>query len=241
MIDLHCHILPGMDDGAENLDESLAMARMAVADGITTVVASSHMTPGVYNNSPDEIVAAAEAFGRKLREANIPLTILPGADVRITPEMIESDRGYLCIGLTTPYVLIEFPHDLLPPGSEGLAARLRNKGLVPIVTHPERNAAIQAKPERLRPYLDLGCLVQVTAMSLTGEFGPKARETVEALLLSGWVHAIATDAHNTNRRPPILSRAAQRAAALVGEAEARRLVIETPASVVMGEPVSPFA
>lgn len=237
MIDLHCHILPGLDDGAATIDEALAMARMAVADGITTVVASAHITPGVYHNSPDEIVAAAEAFARRLEDEGIALAIIPGADVRITPEMLESDRFHLCIGQTTPYVLIEFPHELVPPGSERLIARLRHRGLIPIITHPERNRTLQERPERLQALRALGCLAQVTAMSLTGEFGGRAQATVETMLAAGWVDAIATDAHDIRRRPPILSRGVARAAALIGAAAARRLAVDVPGAIVLGAPV----
>lgn len=234
MIDIHCHILPGLDDGVESLAEATLMARMALFDGITTVVASAHMTPGIYDNTPDQIVEAAQAFGRHLKEMGMGLTILPGADIRITSELMNGGRHYLCINRITPYLLLEFPHDLIPPGSERLMGRLREKGLIPIITHPERNLMVQRRPGLLEPFLDLGCVIQVTAMSITGEFGPSAKQTVERLLKEGWVHVIATDAHDTVKRPPHLSRAVQRAAELVGMEAAQAMVTSIPEQIVRG-------
>jgi protein-tyrosine phosphatase len=234
MIDIHCHILPGLDDGARTMDEAIAMARMAAADGIRTIVASAHITPGVYDNPPDRIVAAALAFGDRLKDEGIPLRIVPGADVRMTPEMLDGGGRFLCINGHTPYLLFEFPHDLVPPGSDRLIESLRGKGWVPVITHPERNTELQRRPEKLEPFLRQGCLVQITAMSVTGGFGSGAREVAERYLKDGWVHAIATDAHDTEKRPPILSRAWNRAEALVGVEAARAMVFETPEKIVMG-------
>jgi protein-tyrosine phosphatase len=235
MIDIHCHILPGLDDGARTMDEALSMARMAAADGIGTVVASAHITPGVYDNSPEQITAAAEALDGRLRREGIPVRIIPGADVRMTPEMADGNGRYLCINRDTPYLLFEFPHDLVPPGSDRLIESLRNKGVVPIITHPERNAEFKRRPEKLEPFVKMGCRVQITAMSLTGEFGPRAREIAERYVKDGWADLIATDAHDTVRRPPILSLAVRRAEELVGAEAARAMVLDLPEKIVKGE------
>jgi protein-tyrosine phosphatase len=232
MIDIHCHILPGLDDGARTMDEALSMARMAAADGIRTLVASSHITPGVYDNSPDRIVSAAAAFDDRLKDEGIPIRIVPGADVRMTPEMLDGGDRHLCINRDTPYLLFEFPHDLIPPGSDRLIGALRDRGLVPVITHPERNIALQRQPEKLEPFIKLGCLVQLTAMSLTGGFGPRAQAVAERFMKEGWVDVIATDAHDTVKRPPILSRAVRRAEELVGVESARAMVFETPERIV---------
>ncbi|HUK56995.1 MAG TPA: CpsB/CapC family capsule biosynthesis tyrosine phosphatase [Nitrospiria bacterium] len=234
MIDIHCHILPGLDDGARTMEEALAMARIAAADGIDTLVASSHITPGVYDNPPERIAAAAEAFGERLVEEGIPIRIIPGADVRMTPELLDGDGRCLCINRDTPYFLFEFPHDLVPPGSERLVEALRGRGRVPVITHPERNTELQRRPEKLEPFVRMGCLVQITAMSLTGGFGSRAQAAAERFLKEGRAHLIATDAHNTITRPPILSRAVRRAEALVGAAAARAMVFETPEKMVRG-------
>ncbi len=242
MIDIHCHILPGLDDGAKTMDEAISMARIAAADGIRTLVASSHITPGVYDNSPDGIVSAAGAFDHRLREEGIPIRIIPGADVRMTPELLNggppgrpAGGRYLCINRNTPYLLFEFPHDLIPPGSDRLIGALQGRGLVPVITHPERNIALQRQPEKLEPFVKMGCLVQITAMSLTGGFGPRAQAVSERFMKEGWVDVIATDAHDTVKRPPILSRAARRAEELVGVESARAMVLGTPEKIVRGE------
>jgi protein-tyrosine phosphatase len=232
MIDIHCHILPGLDDGARTMDEAISMARLAAADGIHTIVASAHITPGVYDNAPDRIVAAAGAFDDRLREEGIPIRIIPGADVRMTPEMLNGGGRYLCINRDTPYLLFEFPHDLIPPGSDRLVGALRDRGMVPVITHPERNLDLQRRPEKLAAFIKLGCLVQITAMSLTGGFGPRALQVSEGFLKEGWVDVIATDAHDTVKRPPILSRAVRRAEELVGAGTARAMVVETPEKIV---------
>ncbi len=235
MIDIHCHILPGLDDGAKTMDEAISMARMAAADGIRTLVASSHITPGVYDNPPDRIIAAAEAFGDRLRQEGIPIRVVPGADVRMTPEMLNGGGRYLCINRDTSYLLFEFPHDLIPPGSDRLIGALRDRGLIPVITHPERNTDFQRRPEKLEPFVKMGCLIQITAMSLTGGFGPRAQAVAERFLKEGWVDVIATDAHDTVKRPPILSRAARRAEELVGAEAANAMVFETPEKIVKGE------
>ena len=232
MIDIHCHILPGLDDGAKTMDEAIAMARIAAGDGIHTLVASSHITPGVYDNSPARIVAAAGAFAGRLREEGIPVRIIPGADVRMTPEMLNGGGRYLCINRDTSYLLFEFPHDLIPPGSDRLIGALRDRGLIPVITHPERNRALQQEPEKLEPFIKLGCLVQITAMSLTGGFGPRAQSVAERFLKDGFAHLIATDAHDTVKRPPILSPAVRRAEVLVGAEAARAMVFDLPDKIV---------
>jgi len=235
MIDLHCHILPGLDDGARTMDEAVSMARIAAADGIHALVATAHITPGVYDNSPDGIVSAAAAFEARLKEEGIPLRIIPGADVRMTPELLEGEGRFLRINRDTPYFLFEFPHDLIPPGSDRLVGELIGRGVIPVITHPERNREFQRRPGGLKPFIRQGCRVQITAMSLTGGFGTRALQLCEAYLKEGWVDVIATDAHDTVKRPPILSLAARRAEELSGAEAARRMVRDTPSKIVKGE------
>ncbi|HEY5648962.1 MAG TPA: CpsB/CapC family capsule biosynthesis tyrosine phosphatase [Nitrospiria bacterium] len=232
MIDLHCHILPNLDDGPHTIEESVAMVRLAWKDGIRMIVASSHITPGIYDNSPLRIVETTDKLNERLKEEKIPVRIVPGADNRIFPEMIENPESFLRINTVSPYFLLEFPHDMVPPGSGNLAESLLNEGLIPVITHPERNRELQIKPEKLGPFVKMGCLVQVTAMSLTGDFGWFARDTSEYFMKEGLVHVIATDAHDTRKRPPVLSRGLKQAAEWVGEEAAGRMVLETPEMIV---------
>lgn len=232
MIDIHCHILPELDDGPGSLADALSMARMAAGDGIQTLVASSHITPGVYDNTPEGIVSAVRSFEARLQEEGIPVKVIPGSDVRIFPEMVSRPESFLRINENSPYFLFEFPHALIPPGSEGLAESLLNNNLVPVITHPERNGGFLRDPGRLGIFVKLGCLVQVTAMSLTGGFGSEVSRLTERFMKEGLVHVIATDAHDTVRRPPVLSTGFKKAEEWVGKKEAEKMVQGTPEKIV---------
>ncbi len=238
-VDIHCHMLPGLDDGAVNLGVSLAMAEMAVADGIGTAIVTPHQLGNYSRNRGETIRAYAKRFQRELSQRGVPLRILPGADVRIEPDMFQ--------GLTTGdvasladrrrHVLLELPHELYMP-LEGLLRTLRSAGMVGILSHPERNQGILSDPGVVAVLVDAGCLMQVTAGSLMGAFGAEIQEFSERLLTEGLVHFLATDAHGTASRRPLLSRAYLRAAELVGQRQADELCCINPAAVVAGRNVA---
>lgn len=164
MIDLHSHILPGLDDGSPNLAELLQMARQAVADGTTEMACTPHVTPGIYENGTADITRAVRALQQELRRAGIPLVLHVGADVHVAPDL----PGRLADG-TVPtlngsrYFLFEPPHHVLPPRLEDLAARLIDCGFVPILTHPERLTWIKANYDVVERLNAAGCLIQITA------------------------------------------------------------------------------
>lgn len=237
-VDIHCHMLPGIDDGSKSVDESLAMARMAVADGIATVIVTPHQLGAFRQNGGDAIRRAVAEFRALLSSHAVPLSVLPGADVRIEPDMVELVRAgeVLTLGDHGRHLLLELPHELYFP-LEPVLEQLRAAGLVGILSHPERNQGLLQQPQRLAPLVELGCLMQVTAGSVAGTFGPASRAMAEWMLTEGLVHFISTDAHGSRARRPLLSRAFRRATELVGPAAAQRLCCENPAAVAAGREV----
>jgi protein-tyrosine phosphatase len=240
VIDLHCHLLPGLDDGPQSVEESLAMAASALRDGVHTVVATPHMLNGVHENDLDRVRPALEALEKALAREGLPLRLHLGGDVHVTPGMVEAVRSgaAVTIGDGRKYLLLELPAQSVPPGVKEEIFRLRVHGITPIVTHPERNPSIFRDKEILRELVEMGALAQVTAMSLTGGFGEAVRDVAEVLLKRRLVHVMASDAHSVQDRPPILSRGLEAAAALLGRPdEAERMVTEIPAAILAGEPV----
>ena len=207
MIDIHSHIMPEIDDGARSLEESLEMARVAAEDGIEYIVSTPHMFNGLSSNpEPSEIVDRVAALNAAIGK-NGP-QILPVNEVHISHEIVEQAKSNRITRINQRnYMLVEFPQFSIPVGSDELFARLIAEGIRPILVHPERNAQIQINPPTIVKLIELGVLVQCTAMSVTGEFGPGAKLCADALLRHDCIHFLATDAHRTKSRPPILSRA----------------------------------
>lgn len=234
-VDIHCHMLPGLDDGAVNLGVSLAMAEMAVDDGVRTVVVTPHQLGSYSQNRGETIRAYAARFQRELTQRGIPLRVLPGADVRIEPDMISGLRSGEVVSLADlgRHVLLELPHELYVP-LEGLLRGLEAAGVVGVLSHPERNQGILREPRVVEQLVDAGCLMQVTAGSLVGSFGPEIQAFAEWLVQEGLVHFLATDAHGINSRRPIMSRAYYRAVELVGPARAKEMCCSHPAAVAEG-------
>ena len=232
MIDLHNHLLPGIDDGAPDMETALALARIAVDDGITHMVCTPHIHPGRYANTPATIDEGLAQFRQALDAAGIPLQVGAASEVRIGPELLTPKLAdyvpFLGDWEGRPVLLLELPHEAVPVGSDKLTRHLLDRGFQPIIAHPERNKGVMAQPARLRPFLQQGCLLQVTAGSLTGRFGARAQALAEELLAAGQVTILATDAHNIRHRPPLLREGFEAAAAIVGEAAARPLVLRNP-------------
>jgi protein-tyrosine phosphatase len=237
-VDIHCHLLPGIDDGAASLDEALAMAAMAVADGIGTIVATPHQLGSHAKTSGGMIRTAALQFQQTLDERDLRLRVLPGADVRIEPNLVRIIRSgeVLTLADRRRHVLLELPHEVYVP-LDRLLAELGSAGLVGILSPPVRNQAILHQSGILRPLVDRGFLMQVTAGSLTGTFGPQIQKFSEHLIEQGLVHFVSTDAHGMKGRTPVLSRAFQRVSELAGEDTARDLCCRNPSAVVAGESV----
>ncbi|HUG68491.1 MAG TPA: CpsB/CapC family capsule biosynthesis tyrosine phosphatase [Pirellulaceae bacterium] len=237
-VDIHCHLVPGIDDGAKSWQESLAMARMAVADGIETIVVTPHQLGGYAHNSGEMIRQRTAELQRELDAHDILLRVLPGADVRIDNGMIEGlkNGSVLTLGDHGRHVLLELPHEMYFP-LEPVLDDLTRAGMVGILSHPERNQGLLKQPALIESLVDYGCLMQVTAGSLTGTFGPNSQDMAEWMLGEGLVHFISTDAHGPRARRPLLGRAFQRAAEMAGEETAIALCCGNPAAVASGHDV----
>lgn len=243
MIDIHCHILPGVDDGPGKIEESVEMCRIAEADGIKVVVATPHYNPGKYEFPLDRINRAKESLEEELYKNDISLKLLLGSDVSITPEThkdIES-KPEITIGGDRKYILAEFHDSYVPPNWESYLLSLIPKGTVPILTHPERNKWFMDHPLAMETFAKNGGLVQISAMSLTGEFGYEIQDVTINMLENSLVHIIATDAHSVEHRPPLLSDSLKVAEDIIGSESARKMVFDNPASVIKGLPLSPFS
>jgi len=237
LIDLHCHILPGVDDGAKSLEESLLMARRAVEDGIHTIVATPHTLNGIYINSAREVTPKVASLQETLSKNHIKLQLYVGADVHLCPHMLEliesGDAG--TINNARKYILLEFPSQVVPPKVKDEIFSLKLNGITPIISHLERNPVIQHNIDILYEFIRMGALCQVTAMSITGDFGGIAMQCAERLLSHRMVHVIASDAHSSESRPPVLSQAVEAAAEILENYDdAERMVTEVPAAILSG-------
>ncbi len=232
MVDLHCHILPGFDDGAKSMEDSLAMAEDAIADGITHIVATPHASAD-YSFNFKNVCAALKELNSRLGGR---VTLASGCDFHLNHEnliALRKDARPYCIN-QKEYLLVEFNDFSIPPALDQTLHELRLSDIRPIVTHPERNGILRTHPDRLRKWIEQGCYVQVTAGSLAGVFGPASQQHAWRWLGRGMVHFISSDAHNTARRPLKLKFAYDAIAAQMGEECARALLIDNPMAAFEG-------
>jgi len=233
MIDIHSHILPGIDDGARTLEESLEMAEIAAADGIEQMVATPHVFKGISEDpEPAEVIQQVNVLQAAVAAK---LKILPGSEAHITHDIAEQVKAQRVTTINhCNYLLVEFPQVTVPVGAHDVFYKLQLQGIHPILVHPERNIQIQKQPSLAAEYVARGVFIQVTAMSIAGEFGTPAKKCAETLLEHHCVHFLATDAHHASKRPPILSRGRNAAAGIIGEGAAWCLVHDNPLAVVEG-------
>jgi protein-tyrosine phosphatase len=201
MIDIHCHILPGVDDGAGTMEDSIAMAKAAVHGGIDTIIATPHHLNGSYDNEKAAIINHTAALNERLQREGVPLTILPGQETRLNGEMVDGlEQGELLTQNETNYLFVEFPSDHVPGYAKQMLFDLQVAGYTPIIVHPERNREILEHPSTLYQFVQKGALTQVTAASVLGKFGKKIQKLSHQLIEANLTHFIATDAHNTTTR-----------------------------------------
>ncbi|QHA93689.1 CpsB/CapC family capsule biosynthesis tyrosine phosphatase [Bacillus sp. N1-1] len=234
MIDIHCHILPGIDDGAKDMNDSLEMARQAQSQGITRIVASPHHKNGSFDNNFQDILTEVNLLNKELTREGIDIEILPGQEVRIYGEMEEDlDVDLLTVNNKGVYMLIEFPSSHLPRYANKLLFDLQLKGIVPIIVHPERNREIMEDPSKLYRLIKEGSLSQVTASSVTGRMGKKIKKFSLDLISHNLAHFIASDSHNTTTRPFDLREAYETVEKELGMS-IRYQVQENPEEMVQG-------
>ena len=240
MVDLHHHLLPGFDDGAPDLSTSIQMARLAAADGITHVVCTPHASSR-YSFDPARVQRTLSQLRAALADAEIRLVLGTGCDFHVSYDNVQdalaNPRRYTIND--TEYLLVELPDYGLPPTLEETFYSLRLAGMTPILTHPERNPSLQQDTSRLANWIRDGLLTQVTAGSVTGAMGRKAKALAHRLLADRWVHFIATDAHNAGSRPPEMRAAFDQIASRYGESYAQRLCTQNPQAVFDGRPLPP--
>lgn len=233
MIDLHTHILPGIDDGAKNLEVALEMARIAVNDGTTVMACTPHIYPGLYMNDSAGIQDARAKLQNAFDVFHIPLKLVAGADAHLVPELLEGlQSGRVPTLNGSRYFLLEPSHHVAPPQFENSVFQIMAAGYVPVITHPERLVWIEHHYATFVSLAQRGVWLQLTAGAIVGKFGKKARYWSERLLGDGVVHLIASDAHTTTKRSPVISDALPAVAAAVGKEEALRLVQVRPQQIL---------
>jgi protein-tyrosine phosphatase len=237
--DIHCHLLPCLDDGAESWAEAVAMARMALADGTDTIVATPHQLGAYGGNTGDRIRQVTRQLSAQLEQHQVPLRVLPGADVRVEAELVRQLRrgSVLTLGDHGKHVLLELPHELYFPLSP-ILRQLEQCGLRGILSHPERNQGLLARPHTIPGLISDGCLMQITAGSILGSFGQASQQLSEWMIQRGLVHFVASDGHKASTRRPLLRRAFERVAGMVGVDGAEQLFCDNPAAVAEGRDVA---
>jgi protein-tyrosine phosphatase len=238
VIDLHSHILPGIDDGARSLEEALELARACAADGIEAIAATPHVRYD-FPTTADRMEAGVAELRKELGAASIPVEILTGAEIELTRlwQIPSDELMRLTLAGSGRYLLVEFPYRGWPTGLGAAIALLHELGLVTVLAHPERNAIVQDRPQVLGEAVEAGALIQLTAVSVEGRLGVASRRAAAQLLELGFVSLLGSDAHGPHVRGAGLAAAAR----AVGDgALARYLTREAPEAVVAGEPLPPL-
>jgi protein-tyrosine phosphatase len=238
VIDIHCHILPEVDDGPKSWDVTHEMCRMAVADGIEHIVATPHANER-YPYDRERLTATLSQLRALVGET--PRLSL-GCDLHLSYENLQDvlARPEWYLIEDSHCLLIELSNYSIPANVEESFSQLGDKGITPVITHPERNPILQQTPQRVLRWVEMGCAVQVTASALTGAWGQRAWRTAEWLLQRDAVHVLASDAHDTRHRIPQLSAARKEAEGMCGVEVARALVEDNPRAIVSGQPLPYF-
>lgn len=209
LIDLHCHMLPGVDDGAKDLPFALDMARAAVDEGISHILLTPHHMDGDYTNHRLDVLNRVTNFQQSIRNAEIPLTVFPGQEVHLTGDLLKAidanDVLYMDEG--GRYLLLELPHSGVPEYTEDMIFELKTRGITPVIAHPERNHGFQKHPDKLYDFVTMGCLTQLTSSSYLGIFGKDVEKLTSKIIDSGMGYIFASDAHNFKGRRFVMKEA----------------------------------
>lgn len=239
MIDVHSHVLPGIDDGTKELAEAVEFCRLARESGTEILVATPHHKPGSYSNPRERILERVEHLQKQLDAAGIALRLAPGCEIFSDsglPEKITSGE-VLTYGDARRHILLEFSFQQYPVNVDDMIFRLKLAGVTPVIAHPERIRYFQEDSERLGNLVRLGALSQITGSSLAGTFGSRVREIAEEMVRRRCVHFLASDAHDLSYRTPDLGPAMKKLRAIVGDEEARRMVFDNPAALLEGREI----
>lgn len=202
LVDIHCHILPGIDDGSKDWETSIKLAHAAVKDGITHAVVTPHTLNGRYLNHKKDVIKLTAEYQKRLKDENIPLTVFPGQEVRISGDLPQAldDDDILFLDEDGRYMLLEFPSDDVPSYAKNMIFKIMQRGITPIIVHPERNSRILKEPVILQELIEQGCLVQITASSYIGTFGKDIEEMSRRFIEAGQCSCFASDAHDLPKR-----------------------------------------
>jgi protein-tyrosine phosphatase len=237
MVDIHHHLLPGLDDGSTSMETSLDMARMAAQDGITHIVATPHAN-GRYTFDPARNNQLLQSMRDTLAGEGVAITLGAGCDFHLSYDNIQAALKHPAKFTINnhEYLLVELPDFSIPAQLDESFYELRLAGITPILTHPERNPTLQRDTKRLAEWVRQGMLIQVTTSSVLGQMGKTAERMSHRLLADRWVHFLATDAHNTTRRPPRMREAREFVANKYGEAYAQKICVDNPLAAFEGSP-----
>jgi len=235
MVDIHCHILPGLDDGPETMEEALAMAESAIAQGITHIVATPHAS-NEYRFDYAQVRQKRDELQARVGDR---LTLATGCDFHLNTENLQAlkkSQERFCINQNS-YLLVEFSDFSIPPSMDQALHDLQLAGLQPVITHPERNNILSNHPERLRQWIEHGCYAQVTAGALIGAFGSAPRRIAETWIAQGLVHFAASDAHDSRKRPLMMKKSYRAVTELFGAEKAQALFCDNPRAALEGQPL----
>ena len=236
MIDIHSHILPSVDDGAQTLNTALELLTLAQDDGVAIQFLTPHMRDTNYINDPETLIQKYNDFSEIVADEGYTIKLRLSAEVRVGPEVmklvVRDDFPWLGLWQGKKAFLLEMPHGLVPTGTLNLIKWLQQRDIVPVIVHPERNREFQSNIPLLKQFLDAGCLAQITAASLSGKFGIKSQNAAVELLEKEYVTFMATDTHNTFYRPPDLKAGYEKAKNIIGEEKAWSLVHDAPAKLL---------
>jgi protein-tyrosine phosphatase len=241
MIDIHCHLLPGIDDGPRNWEQSIDLCRAMTDNGIRTAVATPHLIDGIYENTLSRVEPLTLELNERLADADIALKVLPGAEVDISSRYLTAPSVDLPrLGGGAGPVLLEMPMAVIPHAMAAIIFTARSQGMIPILAHPERNEPLQERSSIAASWIDAGAVLQLDGDSLLGIWGKATKYCAIELLERGQFHAMASDAHSCVKRPPRLRQSLEKAIELVGQ-EATTLVTEGPRMLLAGRaPTTPL-
>ena len=239
LIDLHCHILPGVDDGSKDLQMSLDLAKVAVDQGISHILVTPHHMDGEYTNHKSDVIKKAAEFQKSLNSEKIPLIVFPGQEVHLTGQLMDAilTGDVLFMDETNRYLLLELPHDGVPAYTAEMIFNLTTRGITPVIAHPERNLGIQKNPDQLYEFVKMGCLSQLTSSSYLGVFGEKVQTLTEELIKANLGFVFASDAHNFKGRRFLMKEAFEKLAQEEGTQKAE-LFNANAKSIINGDDVA---